>query len=213
LAHLTTKLHNFCRVWYTGSPILNICIYVTRQYYRNAYLREIWNCFFHAQAIFQSQSLYINWSKSKKQTNKQKKQKNKSRDLHSQMSKHVSYETIFIWYGIRLQVNVVPQCRNTLQYVVSYVKCLEDFTQTKYCSSNEKKIQIFVEYDTLGRIYKFETNRCKLAWLWATNVSSHNFRKKRCYILWWLFEELLKVFTWLVGFRYQLSIISVVSNL
>ena len=39
-----------------------------------------------------------------------------------QMSKHVSYETIVIWYGIRLQVNVVPQCRNTLQYVVSYVK-------------------------------------------------------------------------------------------
>ena len=95
-----------------------------------------------------------------------------------QMSKHVSYETIVIWYGIRLQVNVVPQCRNTLQYVVSYVKCLEDFAQTKYCSSNEKKIQIFVEYDTLDRIYKFETNRCKLAWLWATNVSSHNFRKK-----------------------------------
>jgi hypothetical protein len=60
-------------------------------------------------------------------------------------------------YGIRLQVNVVPQCRNTLQYVVSYVKFLEDFAQTKYCSSNEKKIiQIFVEYDTLDRIYKFE---------------------------------------------------------
>jgi hypothetical protein len=56
-----------------------------------------------------------------------------------QMSKHVSYEIIFIWYGIRLQVNVVPQCRNTLQYVVSYVKFLEDFAQTKYCSSNEKK--------------------------------------------------------------------------
>ena len=95
-----------------------------------------------------------------------------------QMSQHVSYETICIRYGILLQVNVVPQCRNTLQYVVSYVKCLEDFAQTKYCSSNEKKIQIFVEYDTLDRIYKFETNRCKLAWLWATNVSSHNFRKK-----------------------------------
>ena len=57
---------------------------------------------------------------------------------------------------MRLQVNVVPQCRNTLQYVVSYVKCLEDFAQTKYCSSNEKKLQIFVEYDTLDRIYKFE---------------------------------------------------------
>jgi hypothetical protein len=45
-------------------------------------------------------------------------------------------------------VNVVPQCRSTLQYVVSYVKFLEDF-----CSSNEK---CFVEYDTLDRIYKFE---------------------------------------------------------
>ena len=53
-------------------------------------------------------------------------------------------------------MNVVPQCRNTLQYVVSYVKFLEDFAQTKYCSSNEKKIQMFVEYDTLDRIYKFE---------------------------------------------------------
>jgi hypothetical protein len=54
-------------------------------------------------------------------------------------------------------VNVVPQCRNTLQYVVSYVKFLEDFAQTKYCSSNEKKIiKFFVEYDTLDRIYKFE---------------------------------------------------------
>jgi hypothetical protein len=58
-------------------------------------------------------------------------------------------------------VNVVPQCRNTLQYVVSYVKFLEDFAQTKYCSSNEKKIQIFVEYDTLDRIYKFEDKQMK----------------------------------------------------
>jgi hypothetical protein len=53
-------------------------------------------------------------------------------------------------------VNVVPQCRSTLQYVVSYVKFLEDFAQTKYCSSNEKNIHICVEYDTLDRIYKFE---------------------------------------------------------
>jgi hypothetical protein len=43
--------------------------------------------------------------------------------------------TIFIWYSIRLQVNVVPQCRYTLQYVVSYVKFLEDFAQTKSCSA------------------------------------------------------------------------------
>jgi hypothetical protein len=62
----------------------------------------------------------------------------------------------FIWYDIRLQVNVVPQCRKILQYVVSYVKFLEDFAQTKYCSSSEKKIQIFVEYDTLDSIYKFK---------------------------------------------------------
>ena len=58
-----------------------------------------------------------------------------------QMSKNVSYilQTICIWYGIRLHVNVVPQCRNTLQYVVWYVKFLEDFAQTKYCSSKGKK--------------------------------------------------------------------------
>ena len=53
-------------------------------------------------------------------------------------------------------MNDVPQCRNTLQYVVSNVKFLEDFAQAKYCSSNEKKIQMFVEYDTLDSIYKFE---------------------------------------------------------
>ena len=70
-----------------------------------------------------------------------------------QMSKNVCHilQTIFIWYGIRLQVNVVPQCRSTLQYVVSYVKFLEDFVQTKYCSSNE----------TLDRIYKFEDKQMK----------------------------------------------------
>ena len=36
-------------------------------------------------------------------------------------------------------MNVVPQCRNTLQYIVSYVKFLEDFVQTKCCSSSKKK--------------------------------------------------------------------------
>jgi hypothetical protein len=90
-----------------------------------------------------------------------------------QMSKHVSYETIFIWYGIRLQVNVVPQCRNTLQYVVSYVKFLEDFAQTMYCSSNE--------------------------WLWATNVLSHNFRQKRCYTMmtFWRTNERFYMACWI----------------
>ena len=38
-----------------------------------------------------------------------------------------------------LQVNVVPQCRNTLQYVVSYVKFLEDFVQTKYSLQTRRK--------------------------------------------------------------------------
>jgi hypothetical protein len=36
----------------------------------------------------------------------------------------------------------------------------------------------------------------------------HTIFDKRGAILWWLFKELLKVFTWLVGFPYQLSIIS-----
>ena len=68
--------------------------------------------------------------------------------FYRQMSKNVSYirQTTFIWYGIRLQVNVVPQCRNTLQYVVSYVKFLEDFDQTNF---------FFTNFDTLDRIYKF----------------------------------------------------------
>ena len=58
-----------------------------------------------------------------------------------QMSKNVSYilQAICIWYGIRLKVNVVPQCRTTLHYVVSYVQFLEDFAQTKYSSSNDNK--------------------------------------------------------------------------
>jgi hypothetical protein len=50
---------------------------------------------------------------------------------------------------------------NTLQYVVSYVKFLEDFAHTKYCSSNGKKIKKIVEYDTLDRIYKFEDKQMK----------------------------------------------------
>jgi hypothetical protein len=58
-------------------------------------------------------------------------------------------------------VNVVPQCRNTLQYVVSYVKFLEDFVQTMYCSSNERKKKICIEYETLDRIYKFEDKQMK----------------------------------------------------
>jgi hypothetical protein len=129
-----------------------------------------------------------------------------------QMSKNVSYipQTIFIWNGIRLQVNVVPQCRNTLQYVVSYVKFLGDFAQTKYCSSNEKNNN--------------NTNVC-IVWyagsylqVWrqpdenwhnsGPQMFRHTIFDKRGAILWWLFEELLKVFTWLVGFSYQLSIIS-----
>jgi hypoxanthine phosphoribosyltransferase len=79
------------------------------------------------------------------------------------MSKNVSYilQTIFIRYDIRLQVNVVPQCRNTLQYVVSYVKFLEDFVQTKYSLQTRKKIQMCVEYETLDRIYKFENKQMK----------------------------------------------------
>jgi hypothetical protein len=38
----------------------------------------IWNCFFHAQAIFQSQSVYTNWPKSKKNKTKAKT-KNKTK--------------------------------------------------------------------------------------------------------------------------------------
>ena len=45
------------------------------------------------------------------------------------------------------------------RYVVSYVMFLEDFAQTKYCSSNDKK-KCF-EYDTLDRIYKFEDKQMK----------------------------------------------------
>ena len=47
-------------------------------------------------------------------------------------------------------MNVVQQCRSTLQYIVSYVKFLEDFVQTKYCSSNEKKNTIFCRVRDAG---------------------------------------------------------------
>jgi hypothetical protein len=49
------------------------------------------------------------------------------------------------------------------------------------------------------RNFTYETTYCKVL---------HTIFDKRGAILWWLFEELLKVFTWLVGFPYQLSIIS-----
>jgi hypothetical protein len=67
-----------------------------------------------------------------------------------QMSQHVRYEIICIWYGIRLQVNVVPQCRNTLQYIVSYVKFLEDFVQTKCCYSNKTENTNFCRVQDAG---------------------------------------------------------------
>ena len=41
----------------------------------------------------------------------------------------------------------------------------------------------------------------------------HTIFDKRGAILWWLFEELLKVFTWLVGFPYHLSIISALESI
>ena len=120
-----------------------------------------------------------------------------------QMSKHVSYETIFIWYGIQLQVNVVPQCRNTLQYVVSYVKFLEDF-----CSSNEKKNTNFCRVWYAGS-YLQVWRQTDANWHDSgPQMFRHTIFDKRGAILWWLFEELLKVFTWLVGSPYQLSIIS-----
>jgi len=116
-----------------------------------------------------------------------------------QMSKHVSYETIVIWYGIRLQVNVVPQCRNTLQYVVSYVKFLGDFVHTKYCSSNEKKNTNFCRVRDAGSYLQVRRQTWKLAWLWATNVSSHNFRQKRCYTMmtFWRTTESVYMACWI----------------
>ena len=96
-SHLTTKLQNVCRVWYNTQYLhlfintrqysisfintrqYSISFINTRQYYRNTYLREIWNCFFHAQAIFLSQSLYKKWPKSKKKQKQNKNKKNKTK--------------------------------------------------------------------------------------------------------------------------------------
>ena len=111
-----------------------------------------------------------------------------------QMSKHVSYETIVIWYGIRLQVNVVPQCRNTLQYVVSYVKFLEDFAQTKYCSSNEKKNTIFCRIWYAGsylQVWRQTDENWHDSW---PQMFRHTIFDKRGAILWWLFEQLAESF-------------------
>ena len=127
------------------------------------------------------------------------------------MSKNVSYilQTIFIWYGIRLQGNVVPQCRNTLQYVVWYVKILEDFVQSKYCSSNEKKNTNLCRVRDAGSFLQVWRQTDENWHDSGPQKFRHTIFDKRGAILWWLFEELLKVFTWLVGFPYQLSIISV----
>jgi hypothetical protein len=127
------------------------------------------------------------------------------------MSKNVSYilQTIFIWYGIRLQGNVVPQCRNTLQYVVWYVKILEDFVQRKYCSSNEKKNTNLCRVRDAGSYLQVWRQTDENWHDSGPQKFRHTIFDKRGAILWWLFEELLKVFTWLVGFPYQLSIISV----
>jgi hypothetical protein len=105
-------------------------------------------------------------------------------------------QTIFIWYGIRLQVNVVPQCHNTLQYVVSYVKFLEDFVQTKKKKKKTAGLYLQVWRQTDENWHDS-----------GPQIFRHTIFDKRGAILWWLFEELLKVFTWLVGFPYQLSII------
>ena len=47
-------------------------------------------------------------------------------------------------------MNVVPQCRNTLQYIVSYVKFLEDFVQTKCCYSNKTENTNFCRVQDAG---------------------------------------------------------------
>jgi hypothetical protein len=107
---LHSKLQNFCRVWYAGTTILNICINETRQYYRNAYLREIWNCFFHAQTIFQLKKTAVLYLQVWRQTDEN-------------------------WHDS------------------------------------------------------------------GTQIFRHTIFDKRGAILWWHFEELLKVFTWLVAFR------------
>ena len=99
-------------------------------------------------------------------------------------------------------MNVVPQCRNTLQYVVSYVKFLEDFAQTKYSLQTKKK------YDTLDRIYKFEDKQMQTGMTLGQKCFVTQFSTKEVLYYDDFFEELLKVVTWLVGFRYQLSMIS-----
>jgi hypothetical protein len=70
----------------------------------------------------------------------------------------IKAEIIKNWYGNPTShVNTVPQSRSTLQYVVSYVKLLEDFAQTKYCSSNEKKNKIFCRVWYAGSYLRNET--------------------------------------------------------
>ena len=135
------------------------------------------------------------------------------------MSKNVSYilQKKNLWYGIRLQVNVVPQCRNTLQYVVSYVKFLEDFVQTMYCSSNEKK-----KYKCLHRVRdagSYIQVRRQTDENWHDSGQSgpqkfpHKIFDKRGAILWWLFEEPLKVFTWLVVYKYCCRQVQMIQNM
>lgn len=99
------------------------------------------------------------------------------------------------------------QCRNTLQCVISYVKFVEDFAQNKYCSSNEQKTNFCRKW--YAGSYLQVWRQTDENWHDSgPQMFRHTIFNERDAILWWLFEELLKVFTWLVGFPYQLSIIA-----
>jgi hypothetical protein len=88
---------------------------------------------------------------------------------------------------------------------------LEDFAQTKYCSSNEKKNTIFCRVWYAGSYLQVWRQTDENRHDSGPQMFRHTIFDKRGAILWWLFEELLKVFTWLVGFPYQLSIIYLVT--
>ena len=60
-----------------------------------------------------------------------------------------------------------------------------------------------------------KTNRWKLAWLWATNVSSHNFRQKRCYTMmtFWRTTESFYMACWIpISLIYNFSFRKYIAN-
>jgi hypothetical protein len=91
-----------------------------------------------------------------------------------------------------------------------FEELLKVFTYCIFFSFEEQ----YLVWAKSSRNFTYETTYCKVLRHSGTTFTCNRMPfDKRGAILWWLFEELLKVFTWLVGFPYQLSIISALESI